>query len=133
MRLKFLKPLLILTVILAALLAWPLSAGLVEARTAVYAAAAIAFGNTLIGLFIIEIAIDKPNAVFMVAFFGGMAIRIFLILAVFAILLSQGVDKMTLTFFLMGFYFAYLGIEIFYLIKGLSRLKQKNGKYRAHA
>ena len=56
----------------------------------------------------------------MAAFFGGMAVRVFLILFVFALLLTQGFHAMTLTFFLMGCYFAYMGIEIHYLIKVLS-------------
>lgn len=130
MRLKFLKPLLILTGILAVLLAWPLSTWLVETRSAVFAAGAVAFCNTLLGLIIIELTIDKSNVVFMAAFFGGMGIRVFLVLFAFALLVSMGFHAMTLTFFLMGLYFAYLSIEIYYLVQEISRYKQKNGKYR---
>ncbi len=121
MRLRFLKPVLILTLILAALMAWPMIAWLTEVRGAVIAAWAMGFGNAVIGMLSIELTLPKSTAVFMASFFGGMAIRVFLILFVFAFLLSEGFDAMTLTFFLMGFYFAYVIIEIRYLVRVLSR------------
>lgn len=123
MRLRFLKPVLILTIVLAVLLAYPLTAWLADVRASVIAAAVMALANTVIGMFIIELTLDKPNFIFMASFFGGMGLRIFLILFVFALLLTQGFHAMSLTFFLMGFYFAYMAIEIRYLIKVMSRLK----------
>lgn len=123
MRLRFLKPVLILSIILAALLAYPLSVWLVDVRPAVIAAAIMALANAIIGMVIIELTLDKPNFVFMAAFFGGMGLRIFLILFVFAFLLTQNYHAMTLTFFLMGFYFAFMVIEIRFMVKVLSRHK----------
>lgn len=128
MRLRFLKPVLILTIILAALLIYPMSVWLVDVRPAVIAAGIIAFVNAIIGMVIIELTLDKPNFVFMAAFFGGMGLRIFLILFAFALLLTQEYHAMTLTFFLMGFYFTYMVIEIRFVIKVLSRYKGQKAK-----
>jgi hypothetical protein len=121
MRLRFLKPVLTLTLILAALLAWPIIDWFSEVWNAVIAAWAIGLGNTLLGMLAIEVTLQKSTAVFMAVFFGGMGIRVFLILLVFAFLLSEGFDAMTLTFFLMGFYFAYVVIEVRYLVRVLSK------------
>lgn len=121
MRLRFLKPVLILTLILAALLAWPIIEWLSEVRNAVIAAWIMGLGNTVLGMLAIELTLQKSTAVFMASFFGGMGIRVFLILFVFAFLLSEGYDAKTLTFFLMGFYFAYVIIEIRYLVRALSQ------------
>lgn len=130
MRLRFLKPVLVLTIVLAALLAYPLSVWLVDVRPAVIAAALIAVANAVIGMVIVELTLDKPNFVFMAAFFGGMGLRVFLILFVFALLLTQGYHAMTLTFFLMGFYFAYMIIEIRFVVKVLSRFKGQKAQRR---
>ena len=121
MRLRFLKPVLILTIALAILLAYPLYEWLAETRGSVIAAWAMGFGNALLGMLAIELTLDRDSAIFMIAFFGGMMIRVFLILFIFALLLSEGFDAMTLTFFLMGFYFAYVAVEIRYLVQVLSR------------
>ncbi len=121
MRLQFLKPVLYLTIAFAILLAYPLIAWLDESQGAVLAAWGMGFGNGVIGLLTIQLTLNKDTAVFMSAFFGGMAVRVFLILLVFAFLLSEGFDAMTLTFFLMGFYFSYVVIEIRYLVTALSR------------
>lgn len=131
MRFKFLKPLAILTVVLAVLLLYPLMTWLVDVRPAVYAAWAMAFGNAFLGLVIIELVIDKDNTIFMTAFFGGMGIRAFIVLIIFGVLISEGYHAMTLTFFLMGLYFAYMGVEILYLVKEIAKLKQRGGRYRS--
>ena len=137
MRLRFLKPVLILTIVLVVLLAYPLYAWLVETRGAVFAAWGMGLGNAVLGMLAIELALGKDTAVFMAAFFGGMALRVFLILFVFALLLSEGFHAMTLTFFLMGFYFTYVIIEIRYLVKvlsasrgGVSRLRLKGTEFK---
>lgn len=121
MRLRFVKPVLILTLILALLLAWPLIAWFEETRDAVFAAWGMGLGNALLGLVSIELTLQRDNAVFMASFFGGMAIRIFLVLFTFAFFLMEGYDAMTLTFFLMGFYFAYMVLEIRYVVRVLSK------------
>ena len=124
MNLRFLKPVLILTVIVVAIAVWPLATFLSEFRSEAVAAGVIAVTNTVLGLLIIELTIDKPNFIFMSAFFGGMAVRVFLVLFVFALLLWQGFDGLTLTFFMMGLYFMYLTIEIRYLVRVLNKSKR---------
>lgn len=123
MNLRFLKPVLILTLILAAILAYPVIAWFPETRSAIYAAWSIALANALIGMTIIELTLNKENFIFMAAFFGGMGLRIMLTLMVFAFLLSEGLDAKTLTFFMLGLYFAYLIQEIHFLVKTMSRQK----------
>lgn len=129
MRLRFLKPILILTLILAALLAWPLIAWLEQIRTEVFAAWGVGLGNAVIGLLIIELTLLKDSTTFMAAYFGGMAIRIVLTLALYALMLTNGFDPKGLTFFMMGFYFVYVVIEIRFMISVLSQ--QKAGSQRA--
>lgn len=123
MRLGFLKPVVLLTLVLVALLAYPIYAWLWDSFDAILAAWIIVLVNTVIGLLIIELTLNKDNFIFMAAFFGGMGIRVFLTLMALALLLSSGYDGMVLTFFLMGLYFTYLVVEIRYLISVLSRYK----------
>lgn len=130
MRLAFLKPVVILTIILIVLLAYPIYALFPDTRAEIFAAWGIGLLNVVLGLLTIELTLEKENYVFMAAFFGGMGIRVFLILFSFAVLLSMEFDKVVLTFFLMGFYFVYLIIEMRYLIRVLSKQKgQKAPKY----
>lgn len=131
MSLRFLKPVLITTLILAALLAYPVIAWFPETRDAIYAAGSIALINAIIGMGIIEWTLDKENFVFMAAFFGGMGARVMIILLVFAFLLTEGFDALTLTFFLFGLYIIYMVIEIHFLVKIMSQHKgQKVRKSR---
>ena len=127
MRLRFLKSTLIVTLILAALLAYPLSTWLIDVRSAVIAAGVMALINTVGGLLVIELTFDKPNFIFMAAFFGGMAVRGFFTLFVFALLLTQGFHSMALTFSLLGFYIVYMTLEIRYLLK-VSKSKKYRGR-----
>jgi hypothetical protein len=120
MRFRFLRSIAILTGILVVLLAYPVYAWLPDKLNVILAAWAIAFVNILIGLIIVELTYKKANGVFMAAFFGGMAVRAGMTLVVYAILLSLDFDSMVLTFFMMGFYFAYMILEIRFLIKVLS-------------
>ena len=121
MRLRFLKPVLLLTVVIGLLLAWPLYAWLGDIRVEVFAAWAIGCGNAIIGLLIIEWTLEKESTTFMAAFFGGMAIRVVLTLGIYALLLRAGFDPRGLTFFMMGLYFVYVVVEIRYMIAVLSR------------
>lgn len=120
MRFRFLRSIAILTGVLILLLAYPVYAWLPDKLTVILAAWAIAFVNILLGLVIVELTYKKANGVFMASFFGGMAVRVGMTLIVYAILLSLDYDAMVLTFFLMGFYFAYMILEIRFLIKVLS-------------
>ena len=126
MRIRFLKPVLILTLVLGLLAAYPLYEWLADVRGAFLAGWVIGLVNTILGIAIIEIALERDNAIFMASFFGGMAVRVFMILLVFAFLLTEDFDAMTLTFSMMGFYFAYVIIEIRYLVTALS--KKKGGR-----
>lgn len=125
MRIRFLKPVLILTLILGLLAAYPLYDWLADVRSAFIAGWVIGMVNTVLGMLVIALTLDGDNAIFMASFFGGMAVRVFLILLTFAFLLSEGFDAMTLTFSMMGFYFSYVVIEIKFIVTSLSRQKGK--------
>ena len=128
MSLRFLKPVLILTLVLAAILVYPIIAWFPDTRSAIYAAWGIALVNSLIGMGIIEWTLHKENFVFMAAFFGGMGVRVMMTLMVYAFLLTEKFDAMTLTFFMMGLYFLYMILEIRFLVRVMS--KQKGQKAR---
>ncbi len=125
MRIRFLKPVLTLTLILGLLVAYPLYDWLADVRGAFIAGWVIGMVNTILGILVIELTIDRDNAIFMASFFGGMAVRVFMILLVFAFLLTEEFDAMTLTFSMMGFYFAYVVIEIRFLVTALSQQRGK--------
>lgn len=74
--------------------------------------------NYLAGLQIHVKALKKDQAMFMIYVFGGMAARIFVLLALIIIsykLLNLNFYSFILVFF--GFYIFFLSIEIYYLLK----------------
>jgi len=95
---------------------------------AVIAAGIIAFGNILLGAFSLEYAIDKSNTAFMTAVFGGMGVRMGLILVAMTLLLLNGYHALALALALMGFYVVYMIAEITYATRELS---QRSARARA--
>ncbi len=127
MRFKFFKTALLLTLIMALLLAYPLYAwASPEVLKAIIAAGIIALANVIVGAAVIEFSIDKPNGLFLGCTFGGMAVRMIVILITIAILINNGYDRMALTFALMSFYLIFMVAEFIYIIKELTRRKARS-------
>jgi hypothetical protein len=126
MRFQFIKTVLLILAGLGLALAYPLYAWCsAPVVNAIVASATIAFVNALLGFFSLEYAIDKSNNTFMIAVFGGMGVRMGLILATITILLVTGTHPLALALSLMGFYVVYLVAEIIYVTRELTRRSQK--------
>ena len=122
MRFTFCKTATFIFIALAVVLAYPLYAwGSVEVLRAVIASGIIAFVNILLGGLSLEYAINKSNTVFMTAVFGGMGVRMGLILVAVTILLLNDYHALALTLSLMGFYVVFMTSEIIYVNNELSR------------
>jgi hypothetical protein len=69
--------------------------------------------NTLAGYLIFEYAFDKPSQVFTIAVFGGLTVRLFLMMAlVFVIIFRHLAVKGDFVISFFAFYCIYLIVEI---------------------
>ena len=110
---RFLKEILLVTLLMALVLAYPATAWMNDhQQSALLASAIMAFANIVLGYIILVYAIDKPHAPLMIAVFGGMGVRMALILVVLAMLLVDGYDPLTLSLSFMGFYVVFMVTEI---------------------
>jgi hypothetical protein len=129
MRFRFLKTALFLTALMALALVYPLYAWASPAIIqAIIAAGIIAFVNIILGALSLEYAIDKSNGTFMTAVFGGMGVRMGLILVAMTLLLLNGFHALALALSLMGFYVVFMIAEITYATRELS---QRSARARA--
>ena len=117
-----------------ALLAYPMASwSAAEVLDAVIASGIIAFCNVVLGYFLLQYAIDKSNSVFMGVVFGGMGIRMALILVALTILLINDYHALALSLALMGFYVVYMIVELVYVTRELgTRPSRSKAKKRAH-
>ncbi len=77
---------------------------------------AISTFNFLLGFFAIKISLKSPQDFFLKAIFGGMVIRLFVVLMlVFISLKFLNINENSFIFFILFFYILYLIIEIIYL------------------
>jgi hypothetical protein len=82
--------------------------------------AGISLINVLIGYFLIQYSIDKPNKVFFKAVIGGLVIRLFFIGIVLICLVKVfKINILGLVISLFFYYFLFLVLEIMYLNKRL--------------
>lgn len=82
--------------------------------------------NVLIGVKLLEKALVKSQKSFLITSFGSMMIRMIItIIILLMLILIFHFDKMSFVFSLFGFYFAFLFMEIIYLVK-LSKSKSYN-------
>ena len=82
---------------------------------------AICTVNALAGCFSAIWSFDKPQAVFLKAVLGGMAVRILAIGLIFFILVKfTGINVVGLTLSLFGFYVLFQVLEVRFLVKHLS-------------
>lgn len=73
--------------------------------------------NYALGMLAIKVGIDQKHLIFMVSVFGGMLIRlILLILLVFIALKFLDISRNIFIFLVLFFYILYLISEIFYLV-----------------
>jgi hypothetical protein len=122
MRFRFLRSVLVLTAITIAVIAYP-TATLASSDVirSIVASGIIAFANVIVGCLVLEWAIDKPNSPFMYAVFGGMGLRMGMILVALTVLLLSGYHALSLALSLMGFYVMYMVTEIVYVLRELNR------------
>lgn len=134
MRFRFLRSVLVLTIVSAGLLAYPMVAWATpEVVRSIVASGIIALANVLIGLIALEWAIDKPNAPFMYVVFGGMGVRMGLILVALTVLLVSDYHALSLALSLMGFYVLFTIAEIVYVTQELSRRPSQRASRRSSA
>jgi hypothetical protein len=111
-----------MTVVITLALIYPMYAWATpEVGRAVLASGIIAFSNLILGYFSLELTIDKSTGVFMAAVFGGMGVRIMLILAAVAVLVMKGFHPGSLVLSLMAFYVTSMIAELTYVMRDLGR------------
>jgi hypothetical protein len=122
MRFRFLRSVLVLSIVAVGILAYPTIAWATpEVTRSIVAAGVIALANVVIGLVVLEWGIDKANGPFMYAVFGGMGVRMGMILVTLTVLLLSGYHALSLALSLMGFYVMYTVIEIVYMVQELNQ------------
>lgn len=128
MRFRFLRSILLMTLAAAALAAWPTIAWATpEVARSIVASGVIALANIVIGCLVLEWGIDREHGPFMYAVFGGMGVRMGLILVALTVLLLDGYHALSLALSLMGFYIAYTVVEIVYVLRELNRRPARRG------
>ena len=121
MRFRFLKSILVLTLVCAGIVVYPTIAWATpEVARSIVAAGIIAFVNVVLGSAILEWGIDKSNSVFMYSVFGGMGLRMALILVALTVLLVNDYHALSLALALMGFYVMSMITEIVYVLRVLN-------------
>ncbi len=76
----------------------------------------LAFINFILGVLFIFIGINRPDKFFLMTFYGGILIRLF-VLSVIVVLIIKflEINANNFIFSLLFFYFFYLTVEIIYL------------------
>jgi len=76
----------------------------------------LAFLNFILGLMFVSWGINRPNKEFLASLFGGLLIRLSLLLILLtSTLIFLEINEIVFIFSLLFFYFLYVTIEIFYL------------------
>ena len=76
----------------------------------------LAFLNFILGLTFVSWGINRPNKQFLASLFGGLLIRLSLLLILLtSTLIFLEINEIVFIFSLLFFYFLYVTIEIFYL------------------
>lgn len=128
-RFRFLKSISIVTAALLIAVGIPLYfLGTVQVVKSTIASGSIALVNVLAGCMALEYSFDKSSKIFMIAVFGGMGVRMALILVAFAILLLNGYDPASLSLSLMGFYVVFMIAELTYLVRDMNKRNAAMGR-----
>lgn len=131
MRFRFLRSVFVLTALVGALGAYPTIAWATpEVTRSIVAAGLIALVNVILGMLLLEWGIDKSNNQFMYAVFGGMGVRMGLILIALTLLLINGYHQLSLALALMGFYMMFMITEIVYVLTELNRRRDSERRQR---
>ena len=76
----------------------------------------LAFLNFILGLLFVSWGLSRPNKEFLASLFGGLLIRLSLLLILLtSTLIFLEINEIVFIFSLLFFYFLYVTIEIFYL------------------
>jgi len=87
----------------------------------------ISLVNAIIGYQLNTMAFSKPTKSFMVLVFGGMGIRLIIVLLFLVILLQfTGLDSLSLVGSVFFFYTLFISIEIYFLHKIQLQVKKHN-------
>jgi hypothetical protein len=99
------------------LAAYPLARfGSAEIVVAVAAGALLSTANVLIGYLAIEYSFERSSTTFLKAVIGGMGLRMLaMVLALLALIKIAGLHALALTISLLGFYFVFLVLEVFFI------------------
>lgn len=93
----------------------------IDTLLAVIVGALLSTANVMAGFFAIEYSFDKSHATFLKAVVGGMGIRLVAALAVLAALLRfTQLPAVALVASVLGFYLAFLIIEVLYIQRKVS-------------
>ena len=108
----FLLKILILSVILWGVIFWSATAYDIDLGS-IFVAWILIVVNALVGYLLFEYAFDKPQAVFTKVVFGGLALRLLVLMVLIAVIILQSlvvINDFVLSFF--AFYCIYVIIEI---------------------
>ncbi len=126
--LNFLKYAAIISLILIAAASYPIYKYATEIQ--IYSIAAgygISLLNAFIGYKLNTMAIGKPTNSFMILVFGGMGIRLLLVMLILLILLVySSLDSMSLVGSVFFFYTVFIILEIYFLQKLQGQVKKDN-------
>ena len=77
---------------------------------------AIAFLNFILGMICILYGINRSNKIFLISLFGGLILRLTIMLALVLVCLKfLDINEISFIFSLLFFYFFYVIIEVIYL------------------
>ncbi|MER3523333.1 MAG: hypothetical protein C4326_04530 [Ignavibacteria bacterium] len=94
---------------------------------AVIVGALLSTANVLAGFFAIEYSFDKSHATFLKAVLGGMGIRMVAMLAILVALLRFAhLPAVVLVASVLGFYLAFLIVEVLYIQRKVSGSQQNS-------
>lgn len=116
---RFLKNILIATVLVWLLISYPLikfASG--EFIKSFIVGSLISVVNSIVGIYILKRGITKPDKEFLKLTFGSMGVRLFAIAGLILIMLEVlNFEIYGLVISLLLFYFVFLGVEVFFLSK----------------
>ncbi|HMT11211.1 MAG TPA: hypothetical protein PKA39_06260 [Ignavibacteria bacterium] len=126
--LNFLKYAAIISLILIAAASYPVYKYATEIQIYSFAAGyAISLLNALLGYKLNTMAFGKPTKSFMMLVFGGMGIRLLIVMLILLIILVYSpLDSMSLVGSVFFFYTVFIILEIYFLQKQQAQAKKDN-------
>jgi hypothetical protein len=118
-KLKFIKNVLIASFIVFLICVYPLSRYASGSQIiSIISGYIISLINVILGYIMIQMALTKGTKSFMVIIFGGMLIRMMIVFIFLILLITySNFDTTSLITSVFFFYFLFMGLEIYYLVK----------------